>query len=223
MNKERNKLLRQVAEHLILRSISPFNLGLLNGKMGVVVFFYHYSHYLKDPVYNDFADELLDEVFEEIHDLLPIDFENGYLGIGWGIEYLLKQKFVAGNAQEILEDIDKKIMERDIRRMQDTSTNTGLAGVLHYVIFRIHNNNSNKNLFDECYLSDLKDTINGVTCKPSANLAELFDSYTHWYEKNINPRYQASIFLENFYLQNAHIYKKKSIGDYLNTGFNLLK
>lgn len=135
-----DELLQRIANHLIINSSYLDNLGLFHGKMGVVIFFYHYSRYTSNPIYEEFAGELLDEIFEEIHDKLPIDFENGYLGIGWGIEYLAEQKFIDGDANDILEDIDKKIMERDIRRISDMSLNTGLEGVFHYVLARSRNN-----------------------------------------------------------------------------------
>ena len=68
--------------------------------------------------------------FDDLISETPIDFENGYLGIGWGIKYLGHQKFInEENINSILEDIDKKIMERDLRRCVDTSLNQGLEGI----------------------------------------------------------------------------------------------
>ena len=153
--KHDNELLQRIANHLIINSSFLDNLGLFHGKMGIVIFFYHYSRYTNNPIYEEFAGELLDEIFEEIHDKLPIDFENGYLGIGWGIEYLAEQKFIDGDTNDILADIDKKVMERDIRRISDVSLNNGLEGVLHYVLARLQNKNDTIQLFDKEYLDDL--------------------------------------------------------------------
>ena len=77
----------------------------------------------------------MDEIYEDIHDTLPINFENGYLGIGWGIEYLAEQKFINGDTNEILEDIDKKIMERDIRRVSDMSLILDYSVVANLIYF----------------------------------------------------------------------------------------
>lgn len=165
-NKKDNELLQKIANHLIINSSFLDNLGLFHGKMGIVIFFYHYARYTNNPLYEEFAGELLDEIFEEIHDKLPIDFENGYLGIGWGIEYLAEQKFIEGDTNDILQDIDKKVMERDIRRITDLSLNTGLEGIFHYVLARLRNNENNiDQLFDKQYLSDLIKVTNQVEIK----------------------------------------------------------
>ena len=70
--KNNNELLQRIANHLVINSIFLDNFGLFYGKMGIVIFFYHYSRYTNNPIYEEFAGELLDEIFEEIHDKLPI-------------------------------------------------------------------------------------------------------------------------------------------------------
>ena len=62
-----SELLKRIANHLIINSSFLDNLGLFHGKMGIVIFFYHYSRYTHNPLYEEFAGELLDEIFEEIH------------------------------------------------------------------------------------------------------------------------------------------------------------
>ena len=176
--KHDNELLQRIANHLIINSSFLDNLGLFHGKMGIVIFFYHYSRYTNNPLYEEFAGELLDEIFEEIHDRLLIDFENGYLGIGWGIEYLAEQKFISGDTNDILEEIDKKVMERDVRRITDVSLNTGLERILHYFLTRLQNNNHPIHLFDKEYLNDLSKTINNINKKMiSESLLSLINHY----------------------------------------------
>lgn len=41
-------------------------------------------------------------------------FSNGLSGIGWGIEYLAQHQFVELSADETLQEIDNKVMERDL-------------------------------------------------------------------------------------------------------------
>lgn len=95
-NKKHNvELLHGIVNHPIINCSFLENFGLFHGKMGIVIFFFHYSHYTNNPLYEEFARGLLDEIFEGIHDKLPIDFENGYLGIGWVIEYLAELKFIS--------------------------------------------------------------------------------------------------------------------------------
>lgn len=179
-------LLQKIANHLIINSSFLNNLGLFHGKMGIVIFFYHYSRCINNPIYEEFAGELLDEIFDEIHNQLPIDFENGYLGIGWGIEYLAGQKFIDGNTNEILEDIDKKIMERDIRRISDMSLETGLEGIFHYVLSRLHTNKEINSVFDHQYFADLQSIINSMKKRLiPKSLYVLINDYIFWEQKKI--------------------------------------
>ena len=188
---EKVHLLERIANHLIINNSFLDDLGLFHGKMGIMIFFYHYSRYTNNPIYEEFAGELLDEIFEEIHDKLPIDFENGYLGIGWGIEYLVEQKFVDRDTSDILENVDKKVMERDVRRISDMSLNTGLEGVFHYVLARLQNNYDDSNLFDVEYLSDLKKITSNIERKSlPESLLYLINDYRLWTEsKQLNYRY----------------------------------
>jgi hypothetical protein len=131
------------------------DIGLLEGKMGVAIFFFHYAIYTKRSIYSDFGGELIDEICDEIHISDPLNFRNGLAGIAWGIEYLIQKKFVMADSDEILDDLDRRILEWDVRRITDISAETGLIGLAYYVISR----NSNKekrirNTTDE-YISDL--------------------------------------------------------------------
>lgn len=116
------------------------NQSLLYGNTGLCIFFYHLSRYTKNSEYEIIASSLLDEVIENINDSIPLDFENGLAGIGWGIEYLLQNKFVEGEADEILEEIDNRIFvflsEKSPANFELT---TGLTGYLFYYINRLNN------------------------------------------------------------------------------------
>lgn len=74
---------------LLLHSSFTNNLGLMNGKMGSVLFFALYFQHTQNEMYDDFAGDLLLEVIEDIHLDIPYTFENGMLGIAWGIQFLL--------------------------------------------------------------------------------------------------------------------------------------
>lgn len=156
-----DKLLSRIANHLILNTSFLDNLGLYHGKMGIVLFFAHYAKYTGNSLYDDFAGELLDEIYEEIDDGLPIDLENGLCGIGWGIEYLLQNGFMEGDSDEILSGIDKKIMQWDIQRLNNLSIENGLQGVSIYINVRMkgHKHGGNRSIFDKGYLSNWKKCV----------------------------------------------------------------
>lgn len=157
-NKYSARLFERCLSYLVINSDAVSNLGLFHGKMGLVLFFSIYSRYSQRSLYNQFAYELLDEIYEDIHKNMSLDFENGLTGIGWGIEYLVQNGYMSGDTDEILEDIDKRIMEYDLSRISDLSLDSGLVGIAHYVCARLSTNRRNNNLlpFDSIFLSTLK-------------------------------------------------------------------
>ena len=122
--------------------------------MGIVLFFAHYARFTNCSIYDDFAGELIDDIFEDIDDELPINFESGLCAIGWGIEYLLKNGFLEDCSSEILSEIDKKIKEKDLTRISDISVKTGLKGISDYIYKRTNSLDRSLNIvsFDEKYL-----------------------------------------------------------------------
>lgn len=61
-NKDMDSQLQQIAQYYMLHGRFLPSLGLFDGKMGLVLFFFHYSRYIQNPLYEEFAGELLDEV-----------------------------------------------------------------------------------------------------------------------------------------------------------------
>ena len=149
-----------LVNNCILQSSVVDNLGIFTGKTKMIIFMFHYSLYCKKKLYADFAEVLLDDIFEDIHNNKLINISNGILGIGWGIEYILKNNFVSGNAYEVLEDIDKQLMSWDIKRIEDESLETGLEGFFHYILYHLPSNKTMQCPFDSQYLNDLEIVAN---------------------------------------------------------------
>lgn len=149
------QILERIANHLMLKTSSSDDLGLYNGKIGVVLFFYHYAKHTDNQLYDDFAGLILDEIYNEMHELLPIAFSNGICGIAWSVNYLLKNNFVEGDPEVILKELDKRIMKQDVRRMDDQSFETGLEGLNVYIRSRLSSCSDNGNVFDPIYLQEV--------------------------------------------------------------------
>lgn len=156
VTQKKEELLLRIARHLIIHASFMKEAGLYHGKMGVVLFFAHYGRYTGDSLYEDFASELLTDLLKMLHREMPVNLESGLCGIGWGIEYLLQHGFMEGDSDEILADMDAKIMERNLTRITDMSLPTGLEGVGCYIHTRIHSSARNQDTppFDTQYLMD---------------------------------------------------------------------
>lgn len=153
---QEQRTLQRIARYLMLHSSHTTNTGLLNGKTGITLFFYHYARYTNNKIYEKFAGELLDEIYREIHDHYSADFKNGLCGIGWGMEYLIQGNFVEADADEVLEELDRQIIERDVRRIHDASMETGLQGIASYMISRLVKGGiSSKKYIKADYIKDL--------------------------------------------------------------------
>lgn len=179
---------------LMLRGKFVPDVGLWNGKMGIVLAFAHLYKYTHNEIFYDCMSGLLDEVVENIYKGLEMGLASGFAGIGWGLEYLLQNGLVEGDGVEVCEEIDKKIMAFDVRRMDDVSLENGLEGLLHYVL--IHIRGSKKQLpFDGLYFSDLYERIKtGVDGGQWGDaLIRLGRMYMRWFETRILPDYSLDV------------------------------
>ena len=128
--------LDRLAKQWMLQESFTDNIGLLNGKTGLAVFFFRYARYSGNKLYETFAGDLIDEVLEEINAQTPLNFKDGLCGIGWGFDYLVKNNFLEGDIDEILEDLDNLIFGYDTENCRDTSLETGSEGPEFYRSFR---------------------------------------------------------------------------------------
>jgi len=101
-------ILMQIANCLSANVQKLTSLGLLEGKMGVAVFLYHYARYSGRMTYSHFADNLIKEILKSTSKL-QISFSCGLSGIGWGIEHLMKEDFIQTN-DDILKNLDNNII-----------------------------------------------------------------------------------------------------------------
>lgn len=156
--------LERIVRHLMMNYPFISDVGIKNGQMGGVLFFYQYAKYSGKTYYADYADELLDCISKNLNENIPVNFGTGLCGIGWGIEYLLQNNFIEGNSDEILEDIDLKIMERDIRMIGDVSFDTGLEGILCYVLTRMeaHNRQGCGMPFNDLYINEFCKVVHSI-------------------------------------------------------------
>ncbi len=131
---------------LILNTSFIDNIGLMHGKMGICIYFYHLAHKTRNKTYENYAGELIDEIYEEINTNTPLDFENGLAGIGWGIEYLVQNKFIDADTDDILAELDEMLYKKSLNsQVNDISLLTGMIGLGTYFLMRFKNSNSSDN------------------------------------------------------------------------------
>lgn len=121
--------LSQIAGMLLLNGTLTECPGLIHGKMGIAVFFFHYAQYTGNMMFADYAIDLIGEIQNQIHINSPADYERGIAGIGIGIDYLIRQKFLLVK-EDICEDFDPRMIRAV---MHDSWPGFGLyKGVIGY-------------------------------------------------------------------------------------------
>lgn len=129
--------------------------GLFEGQMGIVLALSEYARARKLRPLKIAINFLLDQVLDNLSTEMPLDFANGLTGIGWGVEYLLQNKFQRGQGADICAAIDQKLMQQNILRQTDLSLEKGLEGWLHYIVAHLQGaQRSGRQVFDAKYLQD---------------------------------------------------------------------
>ncbi|MCG8309782.1 MAG: hypothetical protein MI975_20470 [Cytophagales bacterium] len=133
MKAKKISLSNKIDNHLVLNASFIDNLGLMHGKMGLSIYFFRIGQRLNNKIYSGYAEELIDEIYNEIDESVSADFENGLAGIGWGVEYLIQNGFVKADADEVLEDFDRLL----IKEILHLGLLNGLIGFGAYLLKRI--------------------------------------------------------------------------------------
>ena len=108
-------------------------IGLLDGKMGYCIYFYILGKYDKRNRYDSVAENLMEDIYSNILNTSDIEVETGVAGIGLGIDYLIKEGYVSGDVNVILEDIDDSIFRKLNNR--DYCRNSRVLSLLYLLIY----------------------------------------------------------------------------------------
>lgn len=129
----------ELIHFLLLNASEMPDLGVYNGRMKAILFFFSMSGRKSSKIYEDFSFELLEELYELLDQEVPLDFQSGLSGIGWTVEYLIKSKYLATN-EDTCGKFDKRLfyyLQCDLYKGIDIRQ--GLSGQLLYWISRMNN------------------------------------------------------------------------------------
>lgn len=205
----KENVLKRIADSLIETKTN--DIGILTGKMGSIIFLFHYARYSKGDFYRIKAEEMLENLLANIPPDFYYGFATGFCGIGWGVEYLYHQGFIEGDTSEILEEFDEKIMEIDPLRIKNLNRNHGFGGILQYLLARLYSIQfeGRKNTFDKKYLSNVFKKVSFLINERdiSNDCVDFFLDFWNYFQNNENVAkpeiYDAwcLINIENIFLQ----------------------
>ncbi|MBO4840996.1 MAG: hypothetical protein J5524_09180 [Bacteroidaceae bacterium] len=126
------------------------NSGLFHGRMGVILALYCYGVVHDNRILCDYVSNILQDANNDYFDG-DTSIENGLAGLGLGFTLLYKAGMYQDDLNDLLSDIDKRIMSVDPRRIDDYSFRKGAPGIYYYIKTR-------QNVGQEC-ISIHKDYI----------------------------------------------------------------
>ncbi len=172
-NQVMNKRIEDINTFIMAQELNKIPLGLFSGQMGICIYFYHQARLYKNKEYEEFAEKLLDNIYQSLHTNISYDFENGLAGICYGINYLIDHNFVEGNVNSILSDLDDQIYAKIVTDLLSDKTNvsTGhinrILGIIVYFCKRLENpklSSNNRYVFENLIIkliNAIEHNING--------------------------------------------------------------
>ena len=180
--------LNAVANYLLLKSSYINDVSLFHGKSGIMLALHAYSKKHNKPIFQEYAEDLMQEIYKMIHDNLPIGLEQGLSGIGYAFTLLSNAEIIECDLNDVLYTIDHTIMCRDPRRMTDMTMKTGMFGVWVYICERMRSRQP-LTTFDNAYINDLKAILENQKVSLTYNAAWLLDELK-------TPEYDISEYLD---------------------------
>lgn len=129
-----------INELLIENARQKSKAGLLNGKLGLSIYFFTLARETKSQGYQEILEKLIGEVYDAVDEpTFTADFEDGLTGIASGICYLTKNKFVSADLDEVLGEVDDRIYRHLMGNVGELTMNIkhGLLGYLLYYVYRL--------------------------------------------------------------------------------------
>lgn len=87
-------------------------LGIHSGTMGLIMSHFMTAAYLKDNGLYEKGTSLLEYLIDNISTCRDLSFENGLCGIGFGVEWLVRNNFIEANTNDLLADLDDEIWKK---------------------------------------------------------------------------------------------------------------
>lgn len=125
-----------IVNYLALQAVQVPDSGLYHGRMGIILSLYCYGKVHNNQRLCRYASDILQDTADDYYDG-DISLEDGLSGLGLGYSLLYKAGMFNDNLNDILYEIDKKIMSIDPRKMEDISFRKGASGLLFYIRTRL--------------------------------------------------------------------------------------
>lgn len=136
MDKLNNRLVDSLHEN--------YPIGAAQGKMSVIIYFYHLYRSCGEERYREIAESFLDQLMEkDLSNQLSLDVEEGLCGVALGLDWLIRERFVAGDINALAADIDALLFKATVfGRLEEKYTVSQMIHFLYYIAIRLREQTS---------------------------------------------------------------------------------
>ena len=149
-----------------------FSIGLADGKMGQCVYFYYAGRMTNNKEYTQKSEVLMGEILEQTGKSKVYDIKDGIAGIGLAVDYLMKNRFVNGNINEVLNDIDNELFRQICKPIEFGNNDYSLQlQLVYYFIVRLKDQKKNSEN-EYCFKEAIINGINYISGKINQNFPD---------------------------------------------------
>lgn len=127
-------------KYLLSFNYEKMSLGLFNGIIGNAIYLYYQERYFQQSAFGDKASQLIDLLYSKLEEGVNTSIEDGFIGIGLGLHYLISYNFVKGNVNNILSECDDYIFKSLVKLQtvnQEMTLYEALSMLYHIFYFTI--------------------------------------------------------------------------------------
>lgn len=149
-------IIGQISDLLLINGGFLDHPGLYTGEMGVALFFTRYARYTRNDLYLDYSYDLMEKAQNNIHWDTSINYKHGLTGVGSAIEYLVQNRFIEADTDDVLEEFDNRIFFTynlpylPVEEIMDIG---------YYAGWRMSGNSSKKDMIRQNILSQIENAL----------------------------------------------------------------
>lgn len=137
---EIEKQISSIANYILKNISKVSDIGLYNGKAGLILFLFSYARFSGNLHYHQTALNIIDEISDQITTESAAGYVAGVAGVGSLIELLIFKGFVKTDSNETLSDIDELLHYHLISNPRPViEMNEGITGLGKYFMWRLAN------------------------------------------------------------------------------------
>lgn len=113
--------------------------SLLKGDMGVCIYYFVMGRKRQDATFTQKGEDALGKIMSRMERYKKLSIEDGIVGVALGITFLLRHKYIDGDINEVLQDIDSYVykgMEVVLEKAPYTEENLPVLDMLIYFLMR---------------------------------------------------------------------------------------